>query len=160
MACTIESIEPKIIVSDYVPLRQEPINPRVNTVEVADVTSYLTTEGNNVVEIEILSRYTYTNDWVGKTVIAKNIDLYAPSCVLVFSDNTYFATTMDESYSEHYETLRPLSIDDLRDMNLLTEDDITRIHESKLALKKIQERTDMIRKITAAKKLLQEHGEL
>lgn len=160
MDCTIEQINPEIIVSDYAPYRREPINQRKATVEVADVTSYLTTGGGSIVELEILSRFTYTHTCVGKTIIAKVIELYTPQCILVFSDNTYFTSTMDESYGEQYEVSRPLSIDDLSNMNLLTEDDITRIHESKLALKNIQERMNMVREIAAAKKLLAEHGEL
>lgn len=149
--CTIEHIHNDVImVSDYVSIRDKPVNMRSNTCEVMEITGMYDPgrlfKGASKTEVEVLSRYTQClpiSDAKDKCVAAVNGD-----GLIVFTDKSYIpASEIEDSYDGPCQVFQDLTIGDLKRLDLLDQDTRDKISSERQQLFNIQCRLDKDSKI-------------
>ena len=144
--CTIEHIHNDVImVSDYVPTRDKPVNMRSNTCEVMEITGMYDPgrlfKGASKTEVEVLSQYTEClpiSDAKGKCVAAANED-----GLIVFTDKSYIpASEIEDDYDGSCQVFLDLTIENLKRLELLDSDTLNKIRGERQQLLNIQRRLD------------------
>jgi hypothetical protein len=160
--CTIEQIEPEILVSDYLPIRRKPENLRKNTEEVMDVTNFVDPNGQNRVAVELLNQYTRIQL---KETTEKTIEsIYSSDQLLyiIFTDNTYYSEENEWSELDncYYKNHPRLTTRVLESLNLIQKDTLKRLKETDRQISNINNKIVLNKQLTEAKHLLARHGQL
>jgi hypothetical protein len=158
--CVIDEISPRILVSDYEKYRKEPRNQRNNTVEIIEVPFKVYLNGDVVsrTELQILSNYHYSINYAEKIVAAVYYDLYKPEFWIIFTDYTYYCKMLEDDYDGRVETMRHITINILRQCNLIPIEYEEIIKQEYAKKSEIEKASEKFNKITRLEELARELG--
>jgi hypothetical protein len=136
-ACTLEAIEPEILVSDYATIRPEPINLRPNTLELLEVTDLKEVHKwrgyESAYELQLLSDYVTADKISGKTIQYANCTCY--QILLIFTDGSYIYRLPKHDYEgEDVLIVERLTIKHLIDAGLLPPETLKDLEKHKKQL--------------------------
>jgi len=148
ISCVIEQIEPEILVSDYTEFRAGPVNQRIASYELENITGQnlnaediLSAKSSH--ELAILNKYTRTNNIVGKTVKVADLEY---RILIVFEDNTYINKgIMEDRDGCSYTYDEPLHIDTLEHWELISQKDLDIMEQEKAEMRQYLATLDAIR---------------
>jgi hypothetical protein len=137
VACTLEAIDPEILVSDYATIRPEPINLRPNTLELFEVTNLKEVNKwssyESAYELQLLSDYVTAETIRGKTVQYANCTSY--QILIIFTDGSYIYRRPERNYEdEEFLTVERLTIKHLVNAELLPPETLKDLEEHKKEL--------------------------